>query len=102
MAFALAAPFGWVTPDADGWLLLAAVTVVGCAAHMLFIKALTLAPTALLQPFFYMILVWAGAVGYLMFDTVPGPITLTGAAAIAGAGLYTLHREHLRRRRAPE
>ncbi len=49
-----------------------------------------------------MILVWAVAVGYLMFDAVPGPITLTGAAAIAGAGLYTLHREHLRKRRTPK
>ena len=102
IAFGVAAPFVFVAADAEGWLLLAAVTIVGCAAHMLFIKALTLAPTALLQPFFYMILVWAVAVGYLMFGAVPGPITLSGAAAIVGAGLYTLHREHLRRRRVPK
>ncbi len=49
-----------------------------------------------------MILVWAVAVGYLVFGAVPGPITLTGAAAIVGAGLYTLHPEHLRCRRTPE
>jgi drug/metabolite transporter (DMT)-like permease len=96
IVFALSAPFGWVMPDAEGWLLLAALTVVGCAAHISLIKALALAPAALLQPFFYMTLVWAVAVGYLMFDAVPGPITLTGAAAIVGAGLYTLHRERRR------
>lgn len=100
VAFGLAAPFGWVPPDADGWLLLAAVAVVGCTAHILLIKALALAPVALLQPFFYMTLVWAVVVGYLMFATVPAPVTLAGAATIVAAGLYTLHREHLRKRRA--
>ncbi|MEM7170547.1 MAG: DMT family transporter [Pseudomonadota bacterium] len=100
VAFALAAPFDWVPPDRDGWTLLAAVSIVGCAAHILLIKALALAPAALLQPFFYMILVWAVGIGYLMFDDLPAPITLAGAAAIIGAGLYTLHREHRRKGKA--
>ena len=102
VVFAVSAPFGWVMPDGDGWLLLAALSVVGCAAHMLLIKALALAPAALLQPFFYMTLVWAIAIGYLVFGAVPALTTLTGATLIVGAGLYTLHREHLRRRPAPE
>jgi len=100
VAFGLAAPFDWVAPDAEGWLLLAAVTMVGCAAHILLIKALALAPAALLQPFFYMTLVWAVAVGFVVFGTVPAPVTLIGAAAIVVAGLYTLHREHSGKRRA--
>ena len=87
-------------PDTEGWLLLAAVTVVGCTAHILLIKALALAPAALLQPFFYMTLVWAVVVGYLLFGDVPAPVTLAGAAAIVGAGLYTLRRERRGRRRA--
>lgn len=101
VAFGLAAPFDWVAPDAEGWLLLAALAVVGCAAHVLLIKALTLAPPALLQPLFYMTLVWAVGIGYLLFGDVPSPVTLTGAAVIVGSGLYTLHRERLRARRAP-
>ena len=99
VAFGLAAPFDWITPDGEGWALLAALTVVGCAAHMLLIKALTLAPPALLQPLFYMTLVWAIAIGYLVFGDVPDTVTLAGAAAIVGAGLYTLHRERLGARR---
>lgn len=98
VAFGLAAPFGWVMPDARGWLLLSAVTVLGGIAHIALIKALAYAPAAVLQPFFYTTLVWSIALGYLLFDTVPAPITLAGAAAIVGAGLYTLHRERLRSR----
>ena len=98
VAFGLAAPYDWVTPDGKGWALLAALTVVGCAAHMLLIKALSLAPPALLQPFFYMTLVWAVAIGYLVFGDVPGPATLAGAGAIVGAGLYTLRRARLGKR----
>jgi len=101
-AFAVSAPFGWVMPDGDGWLLLAALSVVGCAAHILLIKALALAPAALLQPFFYMTLAWAVAIGYLVFAAAPAPVTLAGAGAIVGAGLYTLHRERLGKRGAPE
>jgi len=99
LAFGLAAPFEWVTPDARSWLYLAALAIVSCVAHISLIKALALAPAALLQPFFYMTLVWAIAVGYAVFDAVPAPTTLAGAAVIAGAGLYTLHRERLRTRR---
>jgi drug/metabolite transporter (DMT)-like permease len=43
-------------------------------------------------------LVWAIAVGYLVFGAVPAPTTLAGAAVIAGAGLYTLHRARLKSR----
>ncbi len=100
VAFGVAAPFGWVMPDATGWLLLSAVTVIGGVAHISLIKALAYAPAAVLQPFFYTTLVWSIAVGYLLFDAVPAPITLAGAAVIVGAGLYTLHRERLRSRRA--
>lgn len=99
LTFGLAAPFGWVTPDARGWLLLAALAVVSCVAQVSLIKALALAPAALLQPFFYMTLVWAIAVGYLVFGAVPAPTTLAGAAVIAGAGLYTLRRARLKSRR---
>ena len=100
VAFGLVAPFGWVMPDARGWLLLSAVTVLGGVAHIALIKALAFAPAAMLQPLFYMTLVWTVPIGYLLFDTVPAPITLSGAAVIVGAGLYTLHRERLRSRRA--
>jgi len=96
VAFGLAAPFGWVMPDGEGWLLLAALTVVACAAHVSLIKALSLAPAAMLQPFFYMTLVWAIVIGYLVFGAVPASTTLAGAGVIACAGLYTLHRERRR------
>jgi drug/metabolite transporter (DMT)-like permease len=43
-------------------------------------------------------LVWGGIAGYLVFNEVPTLTTLAGAAIIAAAGLYNLHRERVRAR----
>ena len=41
----------------------------------------------------YSQLVWAGALGYLVFGDVPSRWTLAGAAIVIASGLYLLHRE---------
>jgi drug/metabolite transporter (DMT)-like permease len=62
------------------------------------ILAHRLAPASLLAPFFYTQLLWAAALGVLVFDSQPDGWTLTGAAIIIASGLYTAHRERVRRR----
>jgi drug/metabolite transporter (DMT)-like permease len=49
-------------------------------------------------PFRYTFLIWAGLAGYISFDEVPDRWAIAGALLIVGSGLYTLHREALRRR----
>jgi drug/metabolite transporter (DMT)-like permease len=55
---------------------------------------------SVVAPFRYTFLLWAGIAGYVFFSELPDPWSVAGAALIVGSGLYTLHREALRRRAA--
>jgi drug/metabolite transporter (DMT)-like permease len=50
-----------------------------------------------LAPFSYSQLLWVGILGFVIFGEVPDIWTITGAAFIVGSGLYTAHRERVRR-----
>jgi len=92
----LIAPFVWRAPDTEGWLLMLLVGVLGSAGHIVLFKALELAPASSLQPFAYMLTVWAAVMGYLVFDHIPDAMTIAGAVIVVLGGLYALHRERLR------
>jgi drug/metabolite transporter (DMT)-like permease len=96
VALSLAVPFVWRAPDTDAWLLLGLVGVLGSAGHVVLFKALELAPASALQPFAYMLMVWAAVMGFLVFGYVPDLMTIAGAAVVVAGGLYALHRERLR------
>ena len=61
------------------------------------ILAHRIAPASLLAPFFYVQLLWVSVLGYLVFASLPDNCTITGAAIIITSGLYTAHRERIRR-----
>jgi drug/metabolite transporter (DMT)-like permease len=86
----LVAPFEWVAPDTEGWLLLVLVGLLGTFAHLCLIKALHAAPTSVLQPFNYTLVVWASFMGFLVFGDVPDAWTMLGAAIVIGGGLYSM------------
>lgn len=86
-------PGQWRHPDLQGWVLMILVGAIGGIAHYILIRALTLAPAALLAPFVYLQLVWAAIVGFVWFDDVPGWSTLGGTAVLAASGLYVMYRE---------
>jgi len=94
----LAGPLYWVAPDLQGWVLLLVAGVLGVIGHMLLIKALEAAPASVLQPFNYTLLVWATAVGFLLFGDLPDAVTVAGASIIVASGLYTWWRERVRAR----
>jgi len=95
----LALPLGWTDPDLSGWLRLAALGFIGCLGHFTFIKAFTAANAAVVAPFGYLTLLWATAMGFLLFHELPDLWTFVGAAIIAGSGLYILHRERAKKRK---
>jgi drug/metabolite transporter (DMT)-like permease len=91
-------PFGWIMPSP--WVLagLVACGVLGGVAQLFHTAALRLAPVAVIAPFDYSQLIWAGLLGYFAFGDVPGPTTLLGAVVVAASGVYILWRETRRRR----
>ena len=88
-------PLEWKTPTIEewGWLLLA--SVLGLCGHISVIKALSIAEASVLQPFFYVVLVWATFLGFIIFDDIPDSITIIGACIIVGSGLYAWYRERV-------
>lgn len=90
-------PFAWVTPDATGLVLMLGVAAFGTVGQLALIRAFTLGEAAMLAPFAYVGLIFAGLWGFVFFGEVPDAWTRVGALVIAGAGLYVWHRENRRR-----
>ncbi len=93
LAGAVAAPFGWQPPGMVDLGLFALAGVLLCAAHFLHIETFRFAEAALVTPFKYSSLLWAGAIGFLIWGDTPDRWTVLGAALLIGSGLYIFHRE---------
>lgn len=96
----LALPFVWVTPGPVDLVLLVLVGLVGGVAQWLLTEAYASAQVSALGPYSYAALVWAIALGWLVWGDAPTPWMLAGATLIVAAGLYILHRELVVRRAA--
>ena len=90
------APSNWQSPSVPewGWLILA--SVLGLFAHVSVMKGLTLSEASALQPFNYVVLVWATFLGFIVFNDVPDLITCLGGGIIVASGLYAWNRERIR------
>ena len=90
----IALPFVWTAPPSLlDFALLLGVGAFGSLGHFLLILAHHRAPASVLSPFIYTQLVWATALGYLIFAQVPSGWTLAGATIVVASGLYLLNRE---------
>ena len=98
---AVAAPFAWVTPSWRDFLLLSLFGVLSIVALACVNRALKLAPASVVVPYQYTMIIWAVALGYLVFGDVPDVFTLAGAAVIIAAGLYIFWREQAQSRQKP-
>ena len=65
-------------------------------------RSLKLAPASVVVPYQYTMLIWAIALGYLVFGDVPDVPMLVGGAIIVASGLYIFWREQIVARREPE
>lgn len=91
-------PWFFQAHDRLTWGLLLWVGIAGGAAQLVNTASLRLAPVPVLAPFDYTQLVWAVALGWLIWDTRPTAATWAGAAVIVASGLYIVHRERRLRR----
>lgn len=53
---------------------------------------------SVVSPFRYTVIAWAVLMGIVVFGEWPAPVAMLGIALISGSGLYTLHRERVRRK----
>jgi drug/metabolite transporter (DMT)-like permease len=90
-------PSVWVTPS---WHDIAFGIFIGVASTMgqwIVVLAFRYADASVLAPFSYTQLLWVSILGFLIFGEVPDVWTVTGAVFIVASGLYTAHRERVRR-----
>lgn len=83
-------PFHWVAPTPQEWILLATMGLFGGAGHFAVIKAYESARASVVAPFIYSELLWAIALGWIVFAQLPDVWTLAGAALLIGTGVYLL------------
>ena len=77
--------------------LFVAAVFVGIAIYLLALGFRDV-DLSVVAPFRYSYLLTSALGGYLVFREVPDGWTVVGAALIVGSGIYTLHREAVRRR----
>ena len=85
----------WPTPKQLGLAFLLGILASG--GQWMVILAHRQAPASMLAPFFYGQLLWVTVLGFLVFGNLPDGWTLAGAGIIIASGLYTAHRERVRR-----
>ena len=89
----LAVPFFWAPISALEMMVFAVIGGLGVAAHVCMIRAYAFTQASFLAPFNYAKLLWAVALGYLVFGDVPQLNVIAGSAVIVASGLYVLYRE---------
>lgn len=96
----LTLPFGWVLPSPKVAAFLVAAGLVGGAGQILLTSSYRYADASIIAPFEYASMLFAVAIGYAIFNEVPTPSMLLGAAVVISAGVLIILRErYLRIRR---
>ena len=60
--------------------------VANAAAQYAWTKALLLAPTSAVSPFYYLMLVWAMVIGFVVWGDVPTTALIIGSAIVIASG----------------
>jgi drug/metabolite transporter (DMT)-like permease len=95
----LIGPFFWTPMQGWDWAWMGSLCVTGMLGHWLLIRALDAAEASAVQPFAYLQLVFASAIGVAVFAERLAPAVVVGATLVVGAGLFTFWRERRSSRR---
>jgi drug/metabolite transporter (DMT)-like permease len=80
-------------PDLTEFGFLAGAIIVGTLGYYALIAAMRIGEVSVITPFRYTRLLFALAIGWLVFAEPVDSATLWGGAVIVGSGLYTLWRQ---------
>ena len=92
--------FYWTPMAPQDWGWMATLCCTACLGHWLLIRALAVAEASAIQPFAYLQLVWASAIGLLVFGEELRGNVVIGACIVVAAGVFTLWRQRLREKTA--
>ena len=92
--------FLWVTPTASQWPLVIGIGVVSSIGGYCFTRSVSAADARIVQPFQFSRMIFAAAIGWIMFSELPDLWTWIGAAVIFAASYYIVYREGRARRAA--
>ncbi len=91
------APFllsNWIWPQSiEVWLLFLALGLCAWAGHELYIRAHAIVEASTLSPFGYLLFVFMGTWGFVLFGHIPNQTTIIGAALAVSAGVIIWWRE---------
>ena len=87
----------WEPMSASDWIWMSMLCLTGAGGHWTLIKAYDAAEASSVQPFAFLQMPFASAIGLAVFgETLEWPVVV-GASIIIGASLFTLHRARAQR-----
>ncbi len=89
VSMSAALPWIWQgpIPEPHEALLICSLALYGGTGHFLLTHAFKIASASTLAPFLYAQLIWAGLLGWLIYDQWPNALTLLGMAVIVTSGI---------------
>lgn len=91
-------PFVWESPDSlRVWAICAGMAICAGLGEVFIIRALDIGQAVALAPVHYTMIIWGTFYGFIVFGELPDSWTIVGCAIIVASGLYTVHRERLRK-----
>ncbi len=92
--------FHWQPMSLPDWGWMAVLCCTAATGHWLMIRSLEVAEASAVQPFAYFQLVFAAALGMIVFGEVLEPNVAIGAAIVVSAGVFTLWRQRMKAKAA--
>jgi drug/metabolite transporter (DMT)-like permease len=91
--FALVLPWQWALPAVPDMALILLNGTSNAMGQFWWTRALHLAPASAVAPFYYLSLVWASILGFIVWDEVPTFGVVIGSIIVVASGIFLLLRE---------
>jgi S-adenosylmethionine uptake transporter len=90
----------WAPVSNSSWMSICAAALFVSVGYFTSIQAMRIGEVSFIAPFRYTGLVMAMLIGFFIFNEVPRPFTLLGAAIVMATGMFTFYRERKLAQRA--
>ncbi|MDX1582220.1 MAG: DMT family transporter [Thermoanaerobaculia bacterium] len=83
----------WTPIRSSDWTLILVLAISGSFGQWGITEAFRRGEASAIAPFEYTALAWGSILDFLIWKTLPGPLTFAGAGVIIASGIYLIHRE---------